>query len=170
MSDEPLIIPIAQSEQPVLRHLVDLYAYDFSELLDLDVAEDGRFAFGDLAPYWQDPWRHPFFVRVGGKLAGFALIHDRSRLGGSDGTHDVAEFFILRKYRRQGLGARAATEIFERFPGDWEIRVRPNNTGAVAFWRHVVHRHTHDRFREILWNDQAWQGPVFLFSTARPIA
>jgi predicted acetyltransferase len=169
MSEAPLIIPIAQSEQPVLRHLVDLYAYDFSELLDLDVAEDGRFAFGDLTPYWQDPWRHPFFVRVGGKLAGFALVNDRSRLSGTDGIHDVAEFFILRKYRRRGVGAQAATEIFDRFPGDWEIRVRPNNTGAVTFWRHAVDRHTQSRFREISWNDQAWQGPVFLFSTGRPI-
>jgi predicted acetyltransferase len=158
------VVPIAAHEQPVLRHLVDLYAYDLSEVVALDVGEDGRFAFGDLAPYWTDPARHAFFVRVEGKLAGFVLVHDRSRLSDADGVHDMAEFFVMRRYRRRGVGACAATEIFRRFPGTWEIRQRATNTAATAFWRRVVARYTGGAFREVTWNDEAWQGPVQLFT------
>jgi predicted acetyltransferase len=158
------VIPVAERERDVLRHLVDLYAYDFSDLLGLDVEEDGRFAFHDLAPYWIDPWRHAFFVRVDGKLAGFVLVHDRSRLSGAAGVHDMAEFSILRKYRRRGVGERVAMEIFDRFPGAWEIRQQPANTGATAFWRRVVDRYTRGQFREVVWNDDAWKGPVQLFT------
>jgi len=104
MSAEVSVVHAAEHERPVLRHLIDLYAYDFSEQLGLDVEEDGRFAFGDLTPYWTDPARHPFLVRAEGRLAGFVLVHDRSRLTGAAGIHDMAEFFVLRKYRRQGVG------------------------------------------------------------------
>jgi predicted acetyltransferase len=164
MSLEVHISPIVESEQAVLRRLIDLYAYDFSKFMDLDVGEDGRFPYHDLAPYWTDAWRHPFFVRVGGKLAGFVLVHTRSRLTGAEGIHDMAEFFVLRKYRRQGVGERVATQLFDRFPGAWEIRQQPTNTAAAAFWRRVVARYTGGQFREAAWNDEAWRGPVQLFT------
>jgi predicted acetyltransferase len=158
------VIPIAEREQAVLRHLIDLYAYDFSEVMGLDVEEDGRFKFPKVAPYWTDPWRHPFFIRVAGKLAGFALVHRRSRLTGADGINDMAEFFVMRKYRRQGVGEVAAREIFGRFPGPWEIRERAANAPAVAFWRRVVDRYTGGHFRQVDRADDAWQGPVQLFT------
>lgn len=158
------VVPVAGGEASVLRHLVDLYVYDFSELLGLDVGEDGRFAFRELSPYFSEAGRHPFFVRAGGKLAGFALVDGRSRVTGTDGTHDMTEFFILRRYRRQGVGERAARAVFDRFPGTWEVRQRPENLPAIAFWRRVIDRHTAGRFREVLWDDERWQGPVQFFT------
>jgi predicted acetyltransferase len=159
------VIPISEREQSVLRRLIDFYVYDFSELMGLDVEADGRFAFPDVAPYWTDPWRHPFFIRVDGKLAGFALVHERSRLTGVDGIHDMAEFFVLRKHRRRGVGELAAREIFGRFPGPWELRERAANVGAITFWRHVIDRYTRGQFREVIWADDVWRGPVQLFTT-----
>jgi predicted acetyltransferase len=47
----------------------------------------------------------------------------------------MAEFFILRKYRHQGIGARAAWELFDRFPGRWEVFEIIENTAAQEFWR-----------------------------------
>jgi predicted acetyltransferase len=35
----------------------------------------------------------------------------------------MSEFFVLRKYRRQGIGRTAAVELFERFPGPWRVRL-----------------------------------------------
>ena len=162
---EVQVISALPSQETTLRHLIDLYAYDFSALLGLDVADDGRFAFRDLAPFWTDDWRHAFLVRVGDRLAGFALVEDRSRLDGTAGVHDMAEFFILRKYRREGVGERAARLLFQRFPGRWEVRQRPENREATAFWRRVIERHTGGRFEDALWNDAAWQGPVQAFQS-----
>lgn len=159
------VLPVAAGDREVLRHLVDLYAYDFSAFMSLDVEETGRFAFEDLSPYWTDPSRHPFFVRSGGKLAGFGLVHERSRLSGTNGIRDMAEFFILRRYRRRGIGEMAARAIFDRLPGSWEIRQRTSNVDAVAFWRRVIERYTHGAFREVTWHDVTWQGPVQFFRT-----
>lgn len=157
------VLPIVASEGEVLRHLVDLYAYDFSTSMGLDVEENGRFAFGDLSPYWTEPLRHPFFVRSHGKLAGFALVHERSRLSGTEGIRDMAEFFILRKHRRRGVGEMAARAIFDRFSGSWEIRQRSSNVDATKFWRRIIERYTNGAFREVTWNDGTWQGPVQFF-------
>jgi predicted acetyltransferase len=157
------VVPVLPHEQEVLRRLIDLYAYDFSALLGLDIGEDGRFPFRELTPFWTDGWRHPFFVRVNHKLAGFVLVEDRSRLDGTEGVHDMAEFFILRKYRRRGVGERAARDVFDHFPGPWEVRQRAENTDATAFWRRVIDRHTHGRFRETVGEAASWPGPVQCF-------
>jgi len=94
--------PADAAEQPVLENLFQLYAYDWSELGWLDVGQSGRFADPSLAVYWQDDDRHPFLIRVDGRLAGFALIAARSRLTGAADVFDMAEFFVMRKYRRRG--------------------------------------------------------------------
>ncbi len=157
--------PAAREDLPRLRALFTLYAYDFSELLGLDVDDDGGFTVPALEAYWAEPGRHPFLIRVDGKLAGFALVNARSRLTGDDGVHDLAEFFVLRRYRRRGVGERAAAWLFERFRGRWEVRQKPENLAATAFWRRVIGRHTGERFEDVLWDDERWRGPVQRFES-----
>ena len=94
-----------------LAALFELYSYDFSEVLDLDVGDDGRFAVPVLDRYWTEADRHPFLIRVDARLAGFALVHERSRLTDREGVRDMAEFFVMRRYRRRGVGAQAASQI-----------------------------------------------------------
>ena len=144
---------------------MQLYSYDWSELGPLDVGDDGRFADYALDGYWLEDWRHPFLLRVDGKLAGFALILGRSRLTGMAGVFDMAEFFVMRRYRRKGVGLAAATGAFDRFQGPWEIRQRPENVAATAFWRRVIGEYTGGKYEEVYWKDPAWTGPVQRFST-----
>lgn len=156
-----------RDEQTSLAGLFELYIYDFSEILSLDVGDDGRFQLPALDPYWTDPGHQPFLLRVDGRLAGFALVRDRSRLTGREGVRDMAEFFVLRRYRRRGVGVRAAALVFDRFQGPWEVRQRPENRDATAFWRRAIAHYTGGRFDEALWNDAQWRGPVQRFDSAR---
>jgi predicted acetyltransferase len=102
----------------------------------IDVEDDGRFAIPvSLPSYWEGPdasKRHPFLVRADCRLAGFALI---GQIGVDPVTWDMGEFFILRKYRRSGLGRQVAYALFDGFAEDWEVRELPSNTMAQAFWR-----------------------------------
>ena len=50
----------------------------------------------------------------------------------------MAEFFVMRKYRRLGVGRRTAEEIFSRFPGSWTVRQQHTNSAATAFWRSII--------------------------------
>jgi predicted acetyltransferase len=148
-----------------LAALFELYAYDFSEVLGLDVGDDGRFRAPALDGYWTDPRRHAFLIRVDERLAGFALVQEQSRLTGELGVRDVAEFFVMRRYRRHGIGEHTAGWVFDRFPGRWEVRQRAQNQGATAFWRRAIGRYTGGRFEDLRWDDERWQGPVQRFET-----
>lgn len=159
------LLPAPKESASVLAHLLQYYVYDFSEILGTDVADDGRFAFPPLDAYWEDDWRHPFLARVDGALAGFALVHQRSRVTADTSTWDVAEFFVMRKYRRRGVGAILATRVFDSFHGTWEVRQRFANTAATAFWRKVIDVYTSGRFEEIVIDDERWRGPVQRFTS-----
>lgn len=164
---EPMIAldPASKPERPVLDNLMQLYIYDWSELRPLDVGDDGRFADYPLDAYWEDGWRHPLLLRVGGRLAGFALVSERSRLTGAPGVFDMAEFFVMRRFRRKGVGRAAASAAFDRFKGPWEIRQQDENTAATAFWRSAIARYTGGSYREVRWDDPAWTGPVQMFTS-----
>ena len=132
------VSPAAQDQQPILSNLLELYAHDFSEIVDLEIGEDGRFGYPSLPLYWSEPSRHPFLIRNEGQLAGFALVKQGSELTGSQTAWDMAEFFVLRGYRRRGIGAHAAHQVWKRFPGPWEVRVMHANTSALHFWANAV--------------------------------
>jgi predicted acetyltransferase len=159
------LTPATKVERPALVNLMQLYIYDWSEVRPLDVAADGRFADYPLDAYWEDDWRHPLLLRVDGQLAGFALVSEQSRLTGARDVFDMAEFFVMRRYRRQGVGLAAASAAFDRFKGPWEVRQQDENVAAAAFWRSAIGRYTGGRFREVRWTDAAWIGTVQLFSS-----
>jgi predicted acetyltransferase len=50
----------------------------------------------------------------------------------------MAEFFIVRQYRRSGVGHQAARSIFTANPGRWELAIAAPNAGARAFWPRAV--------------------------------
>ena len=132
------IEPIPYSGRSVLRNLIELYLHDASEFDPRDVNEHGLFGYRYVDHYWAEPGRWPFFIRVDGTLAGFALVREES------GVFDMAEFFVLRRYRRQGVGEAAARQTFGRFPGLWQVRQLAANTAAIAFWRGVIGRYAGD--------------------------
>ena len=51
---------------------------------------------------------------------------------------DSTSGFVLRKYRRAGIGTIAARALFARFPGRWQVRQLAMNAAATAFWRRAI--------------------------------
>src|SRR5207244_493501 len=114
--------PEAHREDPsVLRRLMQLYLYDLGTIDGWDLGDDGLYGIeARIEGFWTDPNRRSFLVRVDGKLAGFALVRDGAHFAG-DGTREISEFFILRRYRRRGAGERVARRVFDMFPGRWAV-------------------------------------------------
>ncbi|HEU5347255.1 MAG TPA: GNAT family N-acetyltransferase [Ktedonobacterales bacterium] len=152
-------------DQERFRRLYDLYSYDFSEIYQLDVDDTGSYGSDDLAGCWVESWRIPFLFRVDGKLGGFAIVDHRNHLTDDTDVWDMAEFFVLRKYRRRGIGRHVAGRLFAMFPGQWEVRQAAKNIGAQAFWRRVIADYTHSRFTEVIVHGERWHGPVQRFES-----
>lgn len=136
-SDEIVVARVSvehasESAKPVVRRLLELNAHDFSEFDGRDVSEHGEFGYRYLDHYWSEPEdRRALLIRCDNTIAGVALV----RRGA---PHEVAEFFILRKFRRRGVGLQAARDVLRTWLGEWETHEVPNNEGAVSFWRRAI--------------------------------
>jgi predicted acetyltransferase len=157
------ILAARLEHRPLFARLMQLYAYDFTEVTGADVDEDGVLRAPPVDACWTEPGRAPFLIRCDSACAGFVILGAQSRLVERRVCRDVEEFFVLRKYRRAGVGTRAATLAFDAFRGPWEVRQLARATDASAFWRKVVARYTAGRFRELMWDDARWRGPVQMF-------
>ncbi|MCQ4087702.1 GNAT family N-acetyltransferase [Saccharibacillus sp. JS10] len=146
-----------------LRQLLELYKYDFTEYDPEDVNESGLYEYRDLDAYWNEPGHFPFLLRVDGKLAGFALIR-RFVIDLASDTygHEMVEFFVMKKYRKSGLGTLAADWLFRQFSGSWKLGIMEENKLALRFWRHAIASCVAaSHYAE--GQEVDWEGPVLQF-------
>lgn len=158
--------PATHAQKPILENLLELYVHDLSEAFEIEIGRDGRFGYERLPLYWQEAARRfPFLIRVGAEWAGFALVTRGSPVTEDPSDLDVAEFFVLRRYRRSGVGRRAAFLLFDRIPGHWVVRVAERNRRGLPFWREVIPDYTRGQVlsETMPGADQDWM--VFKFDT-----
>ncbi len=152
------------ADAPVLANLLSLYLHDFSEFVGGTPGPDGRFSYDWLPQYFEEPGRTALFIKSEGGLAGFALVSAGSAVTGAPEVWDLSEFFVVRGLRRNGIGLAAASAVFSRFSGDWEVRALDRNRGAAEFWTRTVSQHTSDSFETHPWvseSGSAWK--IFRF-------
>lgn len=156
------------SDAALLSNLLELYIHDLSEVFPAVVlGADGRFGYDKLPLYWSEPERRfPFLIRQGTRIAGFALITRGSPASDDPDVFDVAEFFVLRSHRRFGVGRRAAFLLWDRFPGQWIVRVSEGNRGGIPFWAGVIAEYTQGSFTELERPGTPYAWRVFSFAGA----
>ncbi len=76
------VTPATVNESPILRHMMELYQYDFSEFDNADLGPLGLYDYPCLDHYWIEPERAPFIVRMDSNPAGFVLVARYNYLGG----------------------------------------------------------------------------------------
>ncbi len=135
--------PATPRDAVLLGNLLELYVHDLSEIFPIDLNPKGRFDYEKLPLYWSEPEsRFPFLIRSGGRDVGFALVTRGSPASDDPETLDVAEFFVLRRYRRSSIGARAAAALWDRMRGSWTVRVSEANRAGVPFWSRTIAEYT----------------------------
>jgi len=158
------IIQATLEQKPLMVQLMQLYLYDFTEFTGDDILDNGFYQYSYLDRYWEEAGRYPFFIQVDEKLAGFVLIRTTQEAGVD--VHHIAEFFVLKKYRRQRIGRSAAWEAFDLFPGNWRVFEIPENLPAQSFWRRTIHEYTGGNYLEV--PDPEDGGPVQVFNNSNP--
>ena len=150
---------------PVYR-MLELYQHDLSDVWDQDLDVHGEYGYA-LDDYWMRPKHAAFVFRIGGHYAGFALTDHKVPL--PDGDWWLAQFFVLKKYRRQGVGQAAARQVFDAVRGRWQVGQMPSNLPAQAFWRCTIAAYTGGAFAEHDLDDDRWRGRLHCFdNTSTP--
>lgn len=141
-----VIVEPRDENRMLFERMVQLYSYDFSELNDWAIDADGLFphmaCFDEM---WSDPNRFPFLILAASEPAGFALVREVET-----SSFDMEQFFVMRKFRRAGVGRDAAHQIFRKFSGSWTVEQINQNKAAQIFWRRVISDYTSDAFEESL--------------------
>lgn len=170
LKPKPDLIKATLEDYPLIENMWRFYVYDMGRYCGFNEGWECptslSFVPDDLTHYFVDQTRKAFLVKVGGEIAGFVLLN---KVGTKPEVNwNVGEFFIHGKYQGKGIGEQAAVQIFEEFPGVWEVTVTPENKGALNFWRKVIFHYTNGHFlEEIKVVDWARRNPkrvVFYFN------
>lgn len=143
------VIKVSLEEKTILSNLSKMYCYEWSQYDKLDVNEQGDYEHEyDLADSWNKENHYQYFIKVNEILAGFVLIDDDLAMH-LNYDYSIAEFFIMHKYRRAGVGRYAAKFVFDMFLEKWEIVHHPHNIMSVEFWASVVDEYTNGKYEII---------------------
>lgn len=134
------VIQATPEQKPILANLLELYAYEFTEFCDFDIGDDGFYGYEHLPLYWTEDTRFPYLIFVDKKVAGFVLVQKGSPISDDTSVWDISEFFVMKKYKRHGVGTEAALKVWEQFKGPWQIRVLVSNAIACPFWLKAIKR------------------------------
>ena len=159
---------VTPSMAPMLSNLLELYIHDLSAIFPVELGPDGRFGYAKLPLYLtEQAARQAFLIRQGSRVAGFALVTRGSPASDDPDDLDVAEFFVLRAYRRSGVGRLAARALWDTVPGCWVVRVSEANLAGLRFWNEVIRSYTGGDYVERTrpGDPHAWR--VFRFASGR---
>lgn len=158
---EVLLKKAAYEDKSVLRQLMELYAYDFSEFTGWEINANGYYGYRYFDHYWTEDDRYPYFIMADGQIVGFVLVN--SYTSHIKNGHAIAEFFVMRKYRRGGVGKKAAFLAFDAHPGMWEVNEMAQNIAAQKFWVNVIGEYTAGDFgvHEVMMGDSPGTGQHF---------
>lgn len=149
------IFEVMENEKEVIFNLMQLYTYELSlfedETTNFTLLDTGLFITSKyLDLYWKEENRYPYLLKCNGMIAGFALERFNE-----NGMNEIAEFFVLNKYRKHGAGTFMANKIFKKHTGKWEVRTLLKNIGAQEFWRKVINNVSNGSYDEHLLKDNS---------------
>lgn len=150
---------VQESQKNTLFRLLQYSLFEES-LTDLnEMNDDALFEYPWFDAYFVETEREAYFIRdlQNGKLLGFAMINTYTSSGMQG--HSIAEFMVLPKYRRQGIGMLAAHACFDLHAGHWEVRPAYQSESAYRFWEAAIGQYTAGDF--------SWNKTWFSFKNER---
>jgi predicted acetyltransferase len=161
----PQVRPAGPDDRLPISRMLELYQHDLSDIWDQDLDIHGEYGY-PLDRFWSRPDCRPFIVTVNGRYAGFALVDGAVKVNASG--HWMDQFFVLKKYRRSGVGHQLARAVFDALPGAWEVGQMMLNEPAQLFWRKVIGTYTSGDFEEHELRGGWWEGRVQCFESSPP--
>jgi len=147
-------------DKRVLAQLLEFYRYDMCEYWPGDLNMHGEYGLA-VDRYLRNPLLSAHFFLVDGKYAGFGLVDPDVSLAGNEFW--MGQFFVMRPYRRTGVGRLGARFLFDAHRGKWEVGQMPLNLPAQAFWRRTISEYTNGNFVEHELHDARWDGFIQCF-------
>jgi ribosomal-protein-alanine N-acetyltransferase len=142
--------PATLDDYPTMQNMGRFYVYDISKEMQMEpgweIPEDGLYECLDLKKYWEDENAFPFLIRYLNEIVGFVFIDKKGST--PEIEFNMAQFFILARFSKKGVGRQVAFECFKKFRGTWEVMVMLQNKPAYQFWKRIISEYTQNQFEE----------------------
>lgn len=160
----PQIAPVAAEQREQFEWIYRQYRDGMAQLPSLDGGSGTLRPFDttQLDPYWRDTHHHPYWAYVGKSPVAFAVVHSLQQ---TPALQDMEQFFVLKEYRRTGVGESLFRFCMQTHPGQWQIRVMQNNLPGYAFWERVIKHHTAGQYSCAIETDVDLDMHFFRFAT-----
>ena len=148
---EIMLERVRREKKDALFRLLQYSLFEES-LTDLnEMNDEALFDYPWFDAYFVEEEREAYFIRECGTnlLLGFSMVRRHE-----DGRHSIAEFLVIPKHRRQGIGTRAAKACFALHEGPWEVKPAYGSESARLFWKKVIAQMT---------EHVNWQNGMFTF-------
>ncbi|KXO12681.1 hypothetical protein AKG98_3876 [Moritella sp. JT01] len=146
------IIKVDSSNKHVYMNLAQAYEAEFSKIMQKKPDEDGLF---------------PLDTQIDGNVSGYLLYVDGVPAGHTaianetPDRHEVCDFYVVPYFRKNKVGKRFISQVFNNLGGSWEIKQVAGAEHAVKFWRDVLSDYTSDNdiaggYVEDSYDDEQW--------------
>jgi predicted acetyltransferase len=143
---EVKLYQVQLEDREILANLLEKYDYEFSQYDNRDVNKLGLYGYPYLDSYWLDDDRYAYFIKVDDKLAGFIMVNNYQPEGAMKTDFQIAEFFVLFKYRRSGVGKQAFYSVLDKHKGRCGLGWHPKNIASAQFWEKSINEYTDGKF------------------------
>lgn len=131
------LVPIKLETKGILENLMTVYLHDLSGFADdLKVNKCGKFEYEGLELYFTKEELKPYLIYLKDDIVGFVLLNTGKYVP-QDIDFSIHEFFILKGFRRRGIGAIATKKLFDSYRGKYRIDQLANNKPVINFWKNV---------------------------------
>ena len=147
---------VKKEEKEILYRLLQYSLFEESEYDSNEMTKEAIFEYKYFDLYFTEDNRYAFFIKEQetDKLLGFVMINKYMQKF-EDG-HSIAEYLVIPKYRRNKIGKKIAFEIFDKYPGNWEVKTSYNSEKAYLFWKNTIEEYTN--------NNCKFEDGIFLFN------
>lgn len=137
---------VTESTRQTLWNLLQYMLFETSPSGKNVANEDGSFDYKYFDNYFTDSDRDAYLIKSKtGELMGFVMINQylqKVKTG-----HSIAEFLVLPRFRRNGVGSEVAKRCFAMYPGNWEVGPADGSESAYRFWKTVIDETTGEENR-----------------------
>lgn len=130
------LVRVPLQDKHTLWNMLQKYLYEFSRFYYTEMDEQGNYPYRYFDSYFgaPEPGRAAYFIKSGQKTIGFALINRHSETA-EEIDYAIAEFCVFPIYRRKHYAREAVKQLFEQFPGKWQMKYHINNLPAAQLWK-----------------------------------
>lgn len=141
------LIKATKEDKEVLYKLLQFALYDANQYIDNELNSSGEFEYKWFNNYFTDNNRDAYLIKNDNTIIGFVFVNEFLQFTKSGKS--IAEFLILPKYRRYHIGKKVAYQLFDKYPGNWEVEPMENNEIAYKFWENIINEYTDNNYELI---------------------